>query len=290
MDCAGLDVLAGLREIRAHRVLPSLFGRYYELVFAIRARRYAEAGVLFREILSLAGVHPVLTVLPFSEQALGAETARYARLLDLAEDGAIMLASPQPQQWLGFDDKVEVALDLLDNADADLAAELRALIVQIVGAVPAQNAPRRFDGASSFMLWGAIVVNVARDWGTTKLIELLVHEAAHQLLFGLSRDEPLVENAIEERFASPLRSDARPMDGVFHATFVCARVHYAYNRLRRAQSALPADAVADPIDARLDRQRRLFQDGYETVRRHAKLTATGERIISAAQAYMQAEA
>jgi hypothetical protein len=77
---------------------------------------------------------------------------------------------------------------------------------------------------------------------------------------------------------------------VFHATFVCARVHYAYNRLRRAQSALPADAVADPIDARLDRQRRLFQDGYETVRRHAKLTATGERIISAAQAYMQAEA
>ena len=37
-------------------------------------------------------------------------------------------------------------------------------------------------------------------------------------------DEPLVQNAPDESYHSPLRADDRPMDGVFHATLVCARL------------------------------------------------------------------
>src|SRR5262249_49195591 len=122
------------------------------------------------------------------------------------------------------------------------------------------------------------------------LLEGLVHEGAHQLLFALSHHEGLVENAIDERFESPLRRDPRPMDGVFHATFVCARLHYAY----RCLALLPASALpqgARPIiDRKLEDQCMHFRSGCATVRAHARLTATGTLILGDAESYMRAAA
>ena len=63
------------------------------------------------------------------------------------------------------------------------------------------------------------------------LLETLAHEAAHSLLFGIQISGPLVLNPDDARFASPLRVDLRPMDGVYHATFVSARMHFAMQEL-----------------------------------------------------------
>jgi hypothetical protein len=59
------------------------------------------------------------------------------------------------------------------------------------------------------------------------MVQMLAHESSHNLLFGFSADESLVENSPEELFPSPLRMDPRPMDGICHATLagkVCAFV------------------------------------------------------------------
>jgi HEXXH motif-containing protein len=290
MDATDLDLPAALSEIRGHHVPPGLFGRYYEVVLAIQARRFGDAGALFREIVALAVERPELMLLPLSEQALGADAVRYARLVDLGEDVPVMLTAPEPPQWRAFENHVRTALAMIDVADADLSRELRALVVRIVGAVSAQNAARCFGGASSFMLWGAIFLNAAKYQEPISIVGALVHEVTHQLLFGLSQQEPLVRNSIAEQYSSPLRNDPRPMDGVFHATIVCARMHYAYSRLRRTDTARRDPANVDLIDKYLDDQRLRFNSGCETVLRHGHLTATGERFLDGAQAYMRAAA
>jgi hypothetical protein len=92
------------------------------------------------------------------------------------------------------------------------------------------------------MLWGAVFLNVERHQTPLDALRGLVHEGAHQLLFGLSVDDPLVENPLEH---------------------------------------------IDLIRTQLDDERRSFQSGYETVRRHGQLTPTGAHILSEPHAYME---
>src|SRR5215211_3420293 len=134
------------------------------------------------------------------------------------------------------------------------------------------------------MLWGALFLNAASHRSDVKLIEALAHEGAHSLLFGLCTEEPLVEDGDEERYPSPLRDDLRPLDGIFHATFVLARMHWVLTRLLELQ-ILDAESTAAALDAR-DHDRRLFEDGYEVLERHAQLTQTGDAVMAAARRYM----
>lgn len=289
IGCDDLNPAVALAEIRAHRVKPGIFGRYFDLGFAVQARRYAEAGTLLREIVDLASEQPGLTIVPLTEQALGADKPRYARLVDLDSRSPSVLEAPDPDRWAGFEDEVRAALDLIERADAALAGELRALVIQVVGAVRSSGG-EGVGGASSLMLWGAVFLYVLRNRTRLDLVEGLVHEGAHKLLFGLSLDEPLVENPVEERFDSPLRKDPRPMDGVFHATFVCARIHYAFQRLRDDPAADFSPAELRIIDQRMSDQRTRFSGGLETVRQFGRMTATGERILAATADYMRSAA
>jgi hypothetical protein len=289
MNLRDADVVRGLSEIRAHRIPPGVFGRYYDLVFALQGHRHDDAGVLFREIIDLASDPPVFTVLPFSNDALGAaDKERYARLLSLEKESSVALTAPEGTEWTGFAESVVAALRLIEVADAALAAELRAVVIQVVGAIPAaQNGARGFGGASSLMLWGAVVLNARLYNARLDMVAALIHEAAHQLLFGHSLDEVLVENSIEERYGSPLRTDPRPMEGIFHATFVCARMHYAYARLMEGPKNSLSQTDRQLIEQRLREYRGKFIEGFETVQRFGRMTANGVRILNAAADYMR---
>lgn len=283
-----MDVWAALTEIRNHRILPGIFGRYYELILAVRAGLNNDASALFDEIIELASQRLELTCVMFSSQELGADMDRYNRLLDLAAETPTLLAQPSSEQWPPFASEVATALDMIERADAELAGELRALVIQIVGAVsPTAGAGREFDGASSFMLWGAICINIARHPTALDLVGALVHEATHQLLFGLSREEPLLDNLTDGRFESPLRRDPRPMVGVFHGTFVCARMYYVYRRLLDSRPGLLQAAEVISINQRLDEQRRRFFCGLETVQDHGRLTAAGACLLNSAQEFIE---
>jgi HEXXH motif-containing protein len=288
MNAADVPLAVGLSAIRAHRVAPGVFGRYYDLVFALQEQRDRDAGSLFREIIALAAEQPDFAALPFTEQSLGADKERYARLLGLETGSAAALASPAHEDWLAFKANLATALVLIEEADPALAAELRALVIQVVAAASSsQSGGRSFGGASSFMLWGAVMLNVEQHRTRLDMIAGLVHEAAHQVLFGLVIDEPLVENPIEERYGSPLRTDLRPMDGIYHATFVCARMHYAYARLRNLGKNNLDHEERDLIEQRLSDYREKFFEGFGTVERFGRLSANGRCILDAAADYLR---
>ena len=78
------------------------------------------------------------------------------------------------------------------------------------------------------------------------------------------------------------------MDGVYHATFVSARMHWAMSRLI-ASGLLTEEELALAIKAR-DDDKRNFEKGYDTVAAHARLTNTGRLALNAALDYMRSAA
>ena len=140
-------------EIRAHRQAPSVFADYFELVFALKAKRHDDAARLWRRIAAAVGGAPILEVAPLTEEALGEDAARFARLLNAGEKGPIF-GPPDPSQWPAFAAGVAEAFSLLEETDAALAAEIRSLIVLVIGSAPL-NPQGSFGGVTSLTLWGA---------------------------------------------------------------------------------------------------------------------------------------
>ena len=223
--------------LRARRVRPGLFGAYYELVLALKARDHASARALWREIGQRLDEPAALRVLPFGHPDLGSDSARYARLIDLGASPPRLLHPPSSAEWSPFLERLAAARALLAAVDPSLAAEIDALVLDVIGAVPPPDAAFRFGGASSFMLWGALILNLERHRTLPDTLEGLVHEAAHLLLFGLFPVTPPVLNPVRQRFASPLRREPRPMIGIYHATLVCARLHALHGRLLQRRPA-----------------------------------------------------
>ena len=115
------------------------------------------------------------------------------------------------------------------------------------------------------------------------IVDLLVHESSHVLLFGLSADGALTTNRGHERYESPLRSDKRPIDGIFHGCFVATRVHLAMERL------IGSGTLSDE-DAKIAGDRQQFNGtaaraALVTLERHAELTELGEKILDTLRAY-----
>lgn len=281
------DAVAAIEGMVRHRVRPGVFGRYYKLVPAIERGDVADAAKLFRNIVEMAGDEQSFEVAPFSEDRLDQEMSLYGELVASDPRGGHWLRAPPQDLWTGFQPKVHQALNILDWLDPSLAAELRGLISQVVAASPSEG--RGFGGASSFMLWGLVLLNVETHQNIPSIIEGLVHEAAHQLLFAYAIDEPLVMNSLAERYPSPLRPDARPMDGVFHATFVTARLHYVCQKMRDAATSGTSCLVpVDMLDVKLATYRDLYFDGHETLEKHGDLTSTGRQVLDASLQFMRA--
>jgi HEXXH motif-containing protein len=264
---------------------PSTFGLYYELTDALLADRREEAMSLIDE---LAGERPLadervavlaLDALP-TERIIG----RYQRLMDTDPNDPFRIRSVSPGQAAAFADRFYRVQERLRRLTPALADEFQALVRQIVLAVADGQDTTEFAGGSCYMLWGALLLNADAYADDVTLIEAMAHESGHSLLFGLTNDEPLVLNDAGELFDSPLRDDPRPMDGIFHATYVSARMHWA-------MSALLASGGLDPQEtaraqAARDSDVQQFKSGYDTVMTHGRLTGAGKAILAGAAAYM----
>ncbi len=285
----GEDLEPALAHIRRHRTLPGVFARYYDLVFALQAKAYDKAAQLWPEILTLAAEAPELSLQPFEPQLLGDDCERFCRLLTLGQGGGPMFAPPSSAEWLRFEPRAEESLALLAEISPAWSAEIGALLTRVIAAVPGPDARQRFAGASSFMAWGAIFINVSQERDRIAVLLSLVHEATHQLLFGLARDEPLVTNSPGERFTSPLRRDPRPMDGVFHATYVAARLSCLFEILASGHPAVTPDERADAA-RRIAPMRGRFAEGHAVVASEALLTPLGRRVMEEAASQVMAAA
>jgi HEXXH motif-containing protein len=135
---------------------------------------------------------------------------------------------------------------------------------------------RTMQGATSPRFFGNIFLRLPYPTEDPVLffLEHLVHETSHLHLFAMMGEDPLFLNSEDELFVSPIRPDKRPMMGIFHATFVLARIAHIF---RQYLALYPSDKDAKEI---LQKTKKSFFEGYEIVKNQAKLTEAGTDICS----------
>ena len=147
----------------------------------------------------------------------------------------------------------------------------------VLGAPRSADSTDLFNGASTFFLWGASLLNANLRRSSISILDLLVHESSHVLLFGLSADGGLTTNSGRERYDFPVRKDKRPIDGIFHACFVSTRVHLAMERL-------VSSGVLDEEGVKIARERQEYNGdaalaALDLLECHAKPTEQGDKIL-----------
>jgi hypothetical protein len=223
-----------------------------------------------------------------SIQALGppdfsiVEAERLKRWLDTDAQQPLHLQTPDPAQVLTATHVLEQAWDLMAAVAPELRDEIAIVSPQVLLARSAAPSGGGFGGASSFCLWGCLALNAEALVDPWDGFVNLVHESAHGLLFAHARRQPLVLNPPEERYASPLRSDQRPMDGIFHAAFVSAREIWALRQALTHSGELPSDSVdpaRDGLQQRLQTRESAFRACDAQLTRWGQLSDLGAAII-----------
>jgi HEXXH motif-containing protein len=276
-----------LMRLRSGPVSPLIFGAYCELVLALESGELQDAHNLLQEISAAQNHDGGPAIVDLADPGKDRGSGRYLRLTDTDQTFRFDINPPPEATSRQCRAEIGNAFVLMERGDPELAAEIRTLLREIVLAVgPDDPKANDFDGASSFMLWGAVVLNARNYSKTLDVVQALAHESGHNLLFGLSADGPLIENDDVARYRSPLRTDARPMDGIVHAVYVTARMHRAVAQLV-ASGVLSADEL-EAAQAALTLHARNFAAGMETVDRDAQFTPVGRAVFDGARAYMAA--
>lgn len=277
-----LDLVA-----QGERVSPGAFAAYYRAVLALLQGDETSANLAFELLHECAVPMSQLQIRDLSPAGLGSETKveLYRRALDTDSQLKFGFHAPEAAASERCRQSIERGLGMMDGIAPALAGEFRALVGEILLAAPnTEPGSMRFDGVSSYQLWGALTLSVEEQKSDLEMMETLAHEAAHSFLFGLMAHETLVTNADDDLYASPLRSDPRPMDGIFHATFVSARMHYAMQVARDSDKLTASEQ--HQCQEFLAASRKAFNDGYSVVADKADMTATGYAIMQSAVDYM----
>ena len=205
-------------------------------------------------------------------------------LLDTDQTYPFRPVAPTAEQFSRCEREIAAGLEIMRRINSIWHDEVKSLLRSIVLAAPPDSDPASsFDGASAFFLWGATLLNASVSRAAISMVNVLVHESSHVLLFGLSCHEALTRNDGQVRYDSPVRSDKRPIDGIFHACFVTTRVHLAMKRLLDSGS-LHED------DRRLAIQHRQCNEAagrksLAVLSRHAEPTKFGKVILDELQEY-----
>ncbi len=277
------DAIHSLADaVTAHPVRPAVMAHYTEAVSAIAAGDAPAAAASLAALADPALCAPATPrTVTLRAEDLGPALGAYARLLDEEEGGALGLLPVDAVTLAAAPARIEAALGLLGP---DLAGEIRALVPEIVLVRSAPEAALRFDGTTTFYLWGAIALNLGSQATDVALAQALAHESGHALLFGLTLGGRMVENPDEDRFASPLREDPRPMEGLVHAAFVLARMHLSATAMldgRALDAAQRAEAAAARAQAEAD-----YRAALPVIRAHARFTEAGGCAFALAEGHM----
>ena len=270
---------------RAGLASPSMFGLYYEATSTLLGNDVGPGLAMLDELAGEPLLEDrTLRILTFDQMPRN-QQARYRRLMDTDPETPFSIVAPPPGLGAASVGAFAAALNRLRAAVPETVDEFEAIIREVILVSGDPAIGYDFAGGCCYMLWGALFINAGAHKSDVELMEAIAHESAHSLLFGFTVDEPLVLDAGTQRFASPLRDDLRPMDGIYHATFVSARMHWTMSRLL-ASGQLSA-SEADEASARMQTDARNFSAGYATLRAHAQLSATGRQLLDGALAYME---
>lgn len=285
-EFATLDDLVSLEErLKAGPVSPWVFVLYSKLVAELSNNPRGDGKEVFDAVLQAASRPGDECLIAFRDPAVSTSWWDHlGRLLDTDRERLFKLQSPCPEGYSLCKDDVERALALMRRSDPEWYDEVRQLLrMCVLGSPVRHDVLDFFNGASTFFLWGGVLINADVRRTAISMTDLLVHESSHVLLYGLSAEGALTHNTGRERYASPLRSDPRPIDGIFHACFVATRVHLAMGRLLES-------GCLSPGEAREAVERREFNGNaarisLDVLSCHAKPTKRGERIFDILHAY-----
>lgn len=107
------------------------------------------------------------------------------------------------------------------------------------------------------------------------MAEAIVHEVSHNKINALLELDPIIENDRDERYASPVRPDPRPIHGVLLAVHAFLPVARLYEQMLEAG----AGESAGEIEHHLARVRRLNAQGAEVLLAHGRPTAIGRGVF-----------
>ncbi len=283
-------VLTGAAELVASmragaQYPPSTFGLYYEMTSALLAGQYDSARALLDELVQERPLaHSDLSITPLDQVEPVNQQVLYQRLMDTDPETPFIIVPPPPEladnsvrRFLSAANRVRKTLPLL-------ADEFEALVRQVVLVNGAKELDYGFAGGSCYMLWGALFINVEHHADEIALVEAIAHEAGHSFLFGCTIDEPLILNDDTAKFSSPLRDDPRPMDGIYHATYVSARMHWAMSGLLAETDMDNQQREIAALHREADKVN--FWAGLSIVEEHGLMSETGRLLMAAATDYM----
>jgi HEXXH motif-containing protein len=110
------------------------------------------------------------------------------------------------------------------------------------------------------------------------------------LLFDNAVDKRTARNPGSQRLTSPLRSDRRPMDAVFHATPARCRVYLLCQRLLERDPQGVPDLDSQVLEKKIAQMASFFDDGARTIADKANLTLLGEKVLRSSLNYMSHDA
>lgn len=219
------------------------------------------------------------------------EIEQMSRWWDIEPANRMAMTRARDEEFSRARCQIRVAMEHLRESAPELHGEVETIIRDIVLSRPDGSNLINYGGASSFALWGALTINAETQVEWLQLYRQIVHEAGHNMLFGIARDQPLVANDPGDRSPSPVRADPRPIDGIFHAAFVSAREAFAFEALLRRHEATGclSEDDAEVLLSLLEFSVLDFWGCVEALRGGtAQLTGLGEAVLADCEAFMTA--
>lgn len=265
--------LASINKI--DRLMPEIHYYHHALQMAMRSQNKLETQIgLMRLVESLCCYtlsDELISILTIGNSLW--EKFSVTEAIRLAKEDCNQTAVIEPVSPIELSinrNRLNEAIDLIAKYDPDMFEEL----IEQVSMIKLFRGKVTM-GFTDVRILGAMFIRVPRPNLNPVLyfFEHIIHEASHIHLNCLMAIDPLILNSREERFQSPLRSDPRPMIGVFHATYVSARIARSLIKVFHDTDDYE---LLHPLAETLDETLR----GVVEIEKNAKLTTGGLELVA----------
>ncbi len=114
----------------------------------------------------------------------------------------------------------------------------------------------------------------------SRLAEHTVHESAHNLLYHIWYQEPVITDD-EGKYYTPFRLNYRPLSGVYHAMFVLARTIHMFNTLLENDALRKSDIKSHYNERNNETSfKNKFHQTVNVINNSGKLTHFGSKLMS----------
>jgi hypothetical protein len=203
-----------------------VYALYHELLHAIKNNKIENVKEL---VLNLSNyVIPSKTnVTNFSIPALGEDKYNlYKKYVNRDDAYELALKGCADDDFLLINDYIHQGIKIFSNIEENFCNHVFAIVGEIV-ILDVIKGPV-FHSGTTFDTYGTIYIGKEETGSILSYLDKIVHEASHLFVYALNIADELVLNPYDQRFQSPFRQDTRPMIGIYHATFVAARLKENY--------------------------------------------------------------